>query len=256
MNSKIIFAIPLFKPSNSFLEHLSILKAHSYQCIIWLNSEISEYQEAEVAKFDNVILMGDKSNKGLGKYLRAVGKYADKNKYEYLVNFDQDTLFRNSTIEFINNLKKMKFNKNWLQLSLLGKSEGYRSEKILINSGSIFNVKELKRFGFHDTNLEIDCVDYLFCLQASIRKFRLLSVSAPGIDHSIGQNFSEIKMTSKIMYKFKDVEYERYKSIVKSHIYMILLSIKNLKPYFFVKFVYFFIYQIFNYIKLRLVSRK
>lgn len=115
--------------------------------------------------------------------------------------FDQDTRFNSETLHFINDFYKEKsglYDSIYSAILFNSKSNitctnfnqnHFRDIVLAINSGSLFFLKNLKKMNWHSKNYFVDCVDYEFCLNSLINRFKIGEFSAtPGFDHVTEQD--------------------------------------------------------------------
>lgn len=136
-------------------------------------------------------------NLGLGLGVSAVCAQAFYSGHKALLFFDQDSVFDQTTLFFIEN-----FYTNRPQLASTHSAVVFRGEHakgaqaqssfsdvlLAINSGSLFYLENLKQINWHNEKYFVDCVDYEFCLRSKVAGFQIGQYSyAPGFDHVVEQ---------------------------------------------------------------------
>lgn len=138
-------------------------------------------------------------NVGLGFGISTVCAQAYYDSLPALVFFDQDTVFDQSTLEFIEefyirnssigiNYSAVTFNaKNYKASNARDKFE-FDDVLMTINSGSLFFLENLKKLNWFNEAYFVDCVDYEFCLNSSNNNMKIGECSiTPGYDHEAEQ---------------------------------------------------------------------
>jgi len=117
--------------------------------------------------------------------------------YSSLVFFDQDSVFDENTLNFIErfylNHSELEISHSVIIFSAKDNEENqegccFRDVLLAINSGSLFYLKNLKLLNWHSEKYFVDCVDYDFCLRSKRAGFKIGEYScAPNFDHSTEQ---------------------------------------------------------------------
>ena len=147
-------------------------------------------------------------NSGIGVALNMLCATAYYKNYDFLLYFDQDTIYNDSTLEYISDFSNQLINRDntiYSQtMSVTFRDDiniNYKSDTIeeldkfklnpidlTISSGSLFFLKNLKDCGWHDKSFFIDGVDYAICLMAEKQKFTVFEhYCTPGLDHKSEQ---------------------------------------------------------------------
>ena len=139
-------------------------------------------------------------NVGLGIGLSAICAQAYYSDFRALIFFDQDTVFRESTLAFVedyytNNVdlgseySAIVFNAKDTSSSDTADAGQLKDVLMAISSGSLFFLENLRRIGWHDQSYFVDCVDYEFCLNSHNHQLKIGEYSrAPGFDHRSEQS--------------------------------------------------------------------
>ena len=249
MKKELAIAFVIYNPNEFFAERVQLLLDEDYYVYIYDNSNDYQMLNHMVSK-NHIIYVTNKGNDGLGYGINNLAKRAYDDGFESLLFFDQDTGFNFETLRFIrkaysenkdnfHNVAVINFN------NLYNKSqELFKKTDLVINSGSLFILKNLEIMGWHDKTFFVDGVDYKFCVDAKIKKFEILSVtSTPGFDHISEQDDSDYKIFGKL-YRFRKYSSFRVKDYIKSSIRLIMYAFKNKEfkySYIFSKYLFYYI---------------
>jgi rhamnosyltransferase len=153
-------------------------------------------------------------NLGLGVGLSSVCATAFYEGYNALVFFDQDTVFAESTLEFVSRfLRQCEASVRSAYSAVTFKSPGegrgkpqgtefaLNDVRLTISSGSLFFLPNLRRLEWHNTRYFVDCVDYEFCLRSARAGLRVgVCYGAPGFDHRTEQDDTEVVILGRRVY--------------------------------------------------------
>lgn len=184
----------LYNPDEDFYYRLNLLRNAGIVIFIYDNSKDSHFDD----NFSNTYRFHhDPLNSGLGQGLHWILSESFKSNFKHLVYLDQDTIFSMSTILFFKNfLLSNKFTKNFSSIQFKGVVNPPINVNLIfltrfqINSGTIFNLENMSKIGFHDKTFFVDGVDYSHCLNSLIKGYDLGVVfGAPDFDHDADQGY-------------------------------------------------------------------
>jgi rhamnosyltransferase len=162
--------------------------------------------------------------------------------------FDQDTIFTEATLEYINCFATLwlnqknnigdecacitfrDFSRSIRQGGKLRYEVGnYSITRVdfTISSGSLFNLERLKAAGWHDDTFFIDGVDYAVCLAIAKSGCLIGEIGpTPGLDHRTEQEDGDYKILG---YRFRGRRYPVYrlKDFVLSSLRLILIAARQ-----------------------------
>jgi len=252
MNFAIGFVI--YNSDKTLLERLKFLNDEGYDIFIFDNSSEVSLVRTFTSQYKKNRYFTSGKNVGLGIGLSTICSNAYYENFNFLLFFDQDTVFTNKTIQFAKNLiyKKSDFINNFAILSLNSKSDNNNAhpriikKNLIISSGSIFNLQVNHKLNWHNTRFFVDNVDYEYCLRASSSGYYLGEfTSVPEFDHVSGQEDKEYYFFKK-KYMLRSYSYSRVIDSIKTYFSLFNQSIylKNYKYLFlfirsFLIFVYF-----------------
>ena len=257
MNISIGFVIYL--PEKSILDRIKTTTESGYMVYIYDNSPKIGFVRDFCKKLPNCKYLTCGKNVGLGFGVSNVCGQAYYEGSDALLFFDQDTCFTKETLDYVNAFYQFRKNefKSFAAIQFSNKVNNqdynfdefsFKTSKLLIGSGSLFNLNTLEKINWHDTTYFVDGVDYEFCLRATINGFLLGECShTPGFDHITGQADKPYHIFKKKLY-LRAYNPVRIRDILTSYCKLIILSLKFYKFYYtkiFIKsFMIFSFFQI------------
>lgn len=148
---------------------------------------------------ENIEYLTCGKNVGLGYGITALCAHAYYDSFKGLVFFDQDTIFKKITLEFIEdffvNNQQLQSQYSAIVFNSKNINEQNADNKYLIkdvllaiSSGSLFYLDNVKKINWHNEKYFVDCVDYEFCLRSHNFYFKIGEYSkTPGFDHETEQ---------------------------------------------------------------------
>lgn len=224
----------IYNPEKDFVDRVELLKESGYGVYIFDNSPEYTRADKKLQKLYDVNYFTCGKNLGLGVGITSVCYNAFVDNFESLLFFDQDTKFTIETINYIstcffelkddfNSYAAIQFSQKGISVVVEEKFK-LEQKKLLISSGSLFNLKNLKNLNWHNTNYFVDGVDYDLCLRAHSEGYLLGEIAtAPGFDHITGQADKEYLFFGKKIY-LRKYNASRIKDVTRSYICLILKS--------------------------------
>jgi GT2 family glycosyltransferase len=228
-NWDISIGFVVYYPESHFIERVKQLALRGLTIWIFDNTPNgSDSLKSEV--FNNQVhILGDGTNWGLGHALNALLKTILRNGFKQAIYFDQDTYFTFSTITWIYDWRRIhgqRLSGTEVIVNFAGNCEPLNvnnaittNEVLLINSGSLYQLEILKEIGWHQSSIFLECVDYEIC--GRIRYHRLKTLKVIGcvdIDHEIYQPINEFKLGNWII-KYRLYPLNRTLNFVKGLLY-------------------------------------
>jgi rhamnosyltransferase len=189
-----------YLPPDDFALRIALAIKMGFKIYIHDNSPETEWLRRHMGVADNVDYSTTGRNAGLGVGLSRVCARAYADNFEALLFFDQDTIFDETTMNFIEEFYRDGRSKYGNQYSVIGFSGGQAAApeaaaqprvaevSLVISSGSLFFLKNLQTLGWHNKSYFVDGVDYELCLRSRIHSMKIGScVNTPGFDHISGQ---------------------------------------------------------------------
>lgn len=253
MNLAIAFVI--YNPEKSFLDRIRMINNENYHIFIFDNSPEDSLVRTFSSQSQKIHYFTSGKNVGLGFGLSVVCSNSYYENFDFLLFFDQDTFFKNTTLKFAQELIDTQINsiKNFAAISLNSKISNRENlesliikKDLIISSGSIFNLKAAYQLKWHNTNFFVDNVDYEFCLRAVNAGYFLGECTyVPDFDHVTGQEDKAYFLFNK---KLMLRSYSKFRVInsIKTYfsLFSISLSYNNYQYLFlfirsFIIFIYF-----------------
>ena len=255
------------------IDRIKKIASDGYNIFLYDNSntEIGDFKN-----YKNINYFHSKMNKGLSGAIDYILNKAHDEDYFAVLNFDQDTLFTNKTLNFIemvinNYLLNEKFGTNLISLTfrdfkskkksneifILQKKYKYSEVNFTINSGTLYILKHFNKFKWFDEKYFVDGVDYNFCIQSNKFHFKNFEIyDTPDLNHTIEQDDYNFNF---LFFNLRGRKYsiKRNKDFIKSHFYLLNQTLINLQPIHFIfilksLILYFATQLIFNFKKHKL----
>ncbi|MFZ4465265.1 MAG: hypothetical protein ACOYN5_15575, partial [Bacteroidales bacterium] len=247
-----LLAVVTYYPPVLFFSRLENALKDGYHVLVFENSPALSEGFAPLISHEHLILMHEQMNLGLGVALNKLMNKASEMACEFVLYFDQDTLFSPLTLSWI---------KVWMQShsELLRpyaavqftsaetnstSIAGLTQKRLIINSGSMFVLSNLEKLGWHDPRFFVECVDYKFCLDSARHGFQLGMVSAcPDIDHDTPQPSRSIRLFGKV-YTYRRYPKKRQKDFVQALLRLCAFSIRYRR----FRYVYIFFRNVLTFV--------
>jgi len=212
MNGNLAVGIITYNPGSSVLARLQATIEKEYKVYIFDNSPdvsiIRDYLNHNPTISSHITYLTCGKNVGLGIGLAALCSHAYYDSFPAMLFFDQDTVYSGETLDYIsdfysenidlrNAYSAIAFNSKDIGIS---ESAGclVKDVRLVMNSGSLFYLDNLKTMNWHNTKYFVDCVDYEFCLTSSNFHFKVGEHSTtPGFDHSTEQGDQRFRVLGR-----------------------------------------------------------
>ena len=233
MSRPFVLGFVIYRPESSFLERVQRAAEAGFDVYIFDNSPQQELVRNFCSGKQRIHYFTCGKNLGLGVGVSFVCAQAYYENHTALLFFDQDTNFSEETLNFI---ESFYLNRPELQsthsvvafdASGFGKAESrgcFENVPLVINSGSLFYLKNVMTIGWHSEKYFVDGVDYEFCLRATLRGFRIGKFSCtPGFDHSSEQADRAYQIFGK-SYAMRAYSLSRIVDVAKSSLKLIFAA--------------------------------
>lgn len=199
MNRTIAIGFVIYGPEPSLLPRLQVAVESGFAVYVFDNSPARSEVRDFCRKHTNCRYSTCGRNVGLGIGLSAVCSQAYYDAHPALLFFDQDTVFEDSTLDFVERFheRNRALASSYSAIVFDAKDadrargeNGPAVKKVLlaISSGSLFFLENLCRMNWHNPRYFVDGVDYEFCLNSSNSGLRVgRSSTTPGFDHQSEQ---------------------------------------------------------------------
>lgn len=220
----------IYNPPHTFMDRMESLSKEGIAIYILDNSSRSG---SLVNLSHSIKYYNPGSNLGLGKGLLLLGQNAAEDLYDYFVYFDQDTVITRSTIDFIKSFiinQADRYKSQYVVINFSdkpGNTDHVVDTPLVVNSGSLFFLENLKKIGWHSPELHVEGVDYEICLRSALYGFKVGMINAtPGLDHQSEQPTTSINLFGRRI-SCRSYSSERNNEIIKSYAYLIRQSVRN-----------------------------
>lgn len=185
----------IYNPSTSLIPRMNLALESGYTLYIFDNSPKTGIVRNFCKKEANCKYITCGKNVGLGFGISSVCAQAYYDSFHALIFFDQDTIFNQSTLFFIEDFYVNHHNleSSYSSIVFNGKKvddSDVKNENIVkdiilsISSGSLFFLENVNKLNWHNHKYFVDCVDYEFCLNSIVNNFKIGECSnTPGFDH-------------------------------------------------------------------------
>jgi rhamnosyltransferase len=199
MSRAIAIGFVTYHPGASFIERLAMLVDRDFDVYVFDNSPEEGAVRELCATRPGARYSTHGENAGLGVGLSAVCSQAYEDSHPALLFFDQDTVFGEGTLDFIERFheRNQALASNYSAIVFDAKDVGregaadtpvVKDVLLAISSGSLFFLENLRRLGWHSPRYFVDGVDYEFCLRSSNAGLKVgLCSTTPGFDHQSEQ---------------------------------------------------------------------
>lgn len=238
--------IVLYNPSESSVNRIKYFADRGIEFYIFDNSENSFERNDLTEKSIKYYRNG--KNSGLSYSINFLCKEAILNGSEALLFFDQDTVFTQATLNYVDRFFKFKITSNFPILREVvsanfrdielksNKSNVIDSFQVgeyslyaiyySINSGTLYFLEKFNEFKWFDEEFFVDGVDYSFSLNTMINGYKNIAIAnVPGLDHSEEQDMSYVTFFRKKR-SFRVYSFRRNVDFLKSHFRLLFKSFK------------------------------
>lgn len=239
MNKSIAVGIITYNPGDSVVQRLVDTIQKGYKVYIFDNTPevpiIRNFLNRDAYTASMVSYHTCGKNVGLGYGLSAICAQAYYDSFATLLFFDQDTVFRLETLDYISEYYQKNRNLCDSYSSVNFNSKKYGSSdpqdkevkniKLSMNSGSLFFLENVKKIGWHNTKYFVDCVDYEFSLSSRNARFKLGEHTiTPGFDHCTEQGDQNVWMFGR-EYPVRAYPFSRIRDSVSAYFKLLAKSI-------------------------------
>ena len=206
MKRSIALGFVIYNPGTNFISRTQMAIECGFDVYIFDNSPEKPSIDGLREGLGRIKYFTCGKNRGLGLGIKSVCTQAYNDEYAALVFFDQDSVFTETTLLFIENFYVANPDLNATHSAIVfNASKECEDQKgcmkdvpLAINSGSLFYLNNLKTLGWHNERYFVDGVDYEFCLRSRLGGFRVAEYACtPGFDHAIEQPDQQYRFLGK-----------------------------------------------------------
>jgi rhamnosyltransferase len=192
-------------PKDDFFTRVAFAVGFGYEVYIFDNS-LDGPERARMSALEGVNYQGDGTNWGMGVALKRLMQRV-RPIHGWGLYLDQDTWFNGEGLAWIERWLGMHANElvAYAALNVLA-PKGLRhlpagtrvNTPLMVSSGTLFQLENLEKTGWHNENWFLECVDYEWCGRALHRGFSLGYVTGcMGIDHEVLQPIDSVWWAGK-----------------------------------------------------------
>lgn len=195
MSRRLALGFVIYRSETDFLNRVQRSTESGFDVYIFDNSPEQDLVRNFCADKGKAHYFTAGKNLGLGFGVSSVCAQAHYQGHSALLFFDQDSIYSEETLSFIEAYYSehpkletthsvVAFNSKYSDRSL----DCFENVDLVINSGSLFFLKNLEKLNWHNEKYFVDGVDYEFCLRSKMRGFKVGKYSCtPGFDHTTEQ---------------------------------------------------------------------
>ena len=245
-SKKIVICTILYKPDKSAINRIQKTADSGWQ-IYFLDNTPGSLKCMDELKHPLIRPFSLGKNVGIGMSLRLMAATAFYEGFSQFLYFDQDTIYTNVTLKYIEKLSVFMIEQNSDILKkfacitfrdfsrtadskekIVCKIKDYSIKLVdfTISSGSLFDLNKLKISGWHDESFFIDGVDYAVCIAIAKSGYLIGEIGpTPDLDHKSEQDDENYKFFN---YQFRGRRYPGYrvKDYLHSTIKLLSLTLK------------------------------
>jgi rhamnosyltransferase len=266
LTNKIALGFVLYNPHIVSIQRIINSANYGYAIYVYINS-IHEDGLKSLTSHKSLNLIFGESNGGLSKGLTFICNAAYNSKFKALLYFDQDTVFENTTLDYISSYYDFILERNddfcksivcttfrnlpyYRRLNHISshKYSNFIIENVFftINSGSLYFLEKIKDYQWFDERYFVDGVDYSFCINSIKNKLKITEVyHSPGIDHEKEQGNLSVMFFHKQLIG-RVYPFRRNIDFVQAHVKLLFSAfcLKSIKPLIFIiKSLSFYLFQ-------------
>ena len=232
MNRSVVIGFVIYKPESCILNRIRLSVDLGFDIYIFDNSPELEVVRLFCLTLQRVHYFTCGKNHGLGLGVSAICSQAYYENNSALVFFDQDSIFDETTLNFIDKFYVDHPALNATHSAVVFNARmDYKDEiffhdvQLAINSGSLFYLNNLRILNWHNEAYFVDGVDYEFCLRSRLKGFKIGEYSCtPGFDHSAEQPDRKYLILGKAI-SMRNYAYSRIVDVSISNLKLIVSSI-------------------------------
>lgn len=239
MKNSFCVGFTLYNQDVLFKNRVKMLAENGYSIYIYDNSPASQ-NSRNYLDFKNVHYFTCGKNIGLGVAMSTLCAQAFYDGFDRLLFLDQDTAISEKTIDFIHKVNNTFDLNDYLAISFSNDNFNLQNTKetqeyivndvsLVRNSGTLFNLDNLKGIDWFDTNFFVDGVDYEFSLNANLHNFKLGLINGiPDFDHVSEQGYENYSFFGKKIF-YRTYNISRIYDVTQSSIKLIFSALSKFK---------------------------
>lgn len=233
MKRSIALGFVIYNPGSNFVSRAQMALDSGFDIYIFDNASETPSINLLAEGSGRVRYFTCGKNRGLGLGIKTVCSKAYDDNYNALIFFDQDSVFTERTLHFIEHFCRAHTELRATHSAVVfNATRGCAEQKdcltdvlLAINSGSLFYLNNLKTLGWHNDHYFVDGVDYEFCLRSRRQGLKVAEYACtPGFDHATEQPDQQYEVFGKT-YPMRAYAFSRIQDVSISSFKLILTAL-------------------------------
>ena len=215
---KISGVVVLYNPEDNVMSNIKSYIDLLDKLYVVDNSPIPN-DNINIFKHKKINYISNNGNKGIAYALNVGAKEAIKENSDWLLTMDQDSSFKDNSLEkmikFLSEIKDNKLLQDVLELdygkigvlSVLQRTEFNKNDEleglsyplVVMTSGNLISLDVYKKVGGFKDWLFIDAVDFDYCLNVQKHKYKVIQMNTAELEHNLG-NIKRKKIFGKTVF--------------------------------------------------------
>ncbi len=215
---KISGVVVLYNPEDNVMSNIKSYIDLLDKLYVVDNSPIPN-DNINIFKHKKINYISNNGNKGIAYALNVGAKEAIKENSDWLLTMDQDSSFKDNSLEkmikFLSEIKDNKLLQDVLELdygkigvlSVLQRTEFNKNDEleglsyplVVMTSGNLISLDVYKKVGGFKDWLFIDAVDFDYCLNVRKHKYKIIQMNTAELKHNLG-NIKRKKIFGKTVF--------------------------------------------------------
>jgi rhamnosyltransferase len=182
----------IYYPDNTFVKNIRTYIDDVEMLLVFDNSPFNTL-EKQLENNTKIKYLWDGNNEGIAKRLNSAIEICMKENFDFLLTMDQDSSFNTNDLKRYKSLIENNAQDNIGMYGVLHDKSQFSSindlynfNKLLITSGSIIPLANIKNLGKFNEDLYIDGVDTEYCLRIFNKKYNTILFNNIVLSHQIG----------------------------------------------------------------------
>ena len=230
MSKRILAIVVTYHPDKALLEkNISAFISSVEKVLVWENTPGGQKRQYRFGDNSKVEYCGDGIN-SISHALNYAWRYAEKERYDYLLTMDQDSVFENFSHYLEYTIRNTQAPQGiWIPLAVTGENKPALREKgqdikevfFGNTSGMLLKISVIGRIGGWNEAFAVDGVDCEFCFHASRVGVKIYAFLNVFLYHQLGE-YKKVKFLNRF-FELRNYSPVRYYTIYKSHVLLMRL---------------------------------
>ncbi|MEY3348865.1 MAG: hypothetical protein RLY46_904, partial [Bacteroidota bacterium] len=182
----------IYYPDNTFVKNIRTYIDDVEMLLVFDNSPFNTV-EKQLENNTKIKYLWDGNNEGIAKRLNSAIEICMRENFDFLLTMDQDSSFNTNDLKRYKSLIENNAQDNIGMYGVLHDKSQFSSindlynfNRLLITSGSILPLANIKNLGKFNEDLYIDGVDTEYCLRIFNKKYNTILFNNIVLSHQIG----------------------------------------------------------------------